>query len=300
MVLGEINSALSLWERFQKLRKKSELVPQASIPERFLELFEAHGVHRNQIPKFLADTCGKALSLADVSDKQRLLESLDDELLDAACHLFAVRRAWLDGASDQIYDTHHFYQNTAKFSDFIDMLNTRSDCVSGMLYVSNPKKRLLRPERRDESSALIVLEEKVGEVAEGEQSKVIYRYHLCSGWVYSYWKCRAYLTACIAVAWSKSICIQGYSVQPEMIAEREEGKLFMDLSDLMGLSRMMGERFYPEDMALCPKKYLDGVDEGEFGKQAALAKWLELAEEGWMSLGSGMARIEQFQHALER
>lgn len=294
MVLGEIDSAISLWERVQKLRKKPEVKQRDSIAKRFFELFEAHGVHRNQIPKFLADTRGKTLTLADVSDEQRLLESLDDELLDTACELFAVRRAWLDGASDQIYDTHCFYKNTAEFSGFIEQLNGRSDSVGGMLYVSKPKKRWLLPEQRSESMALLVLEEKVGEVIEGEQSKGIYRFHLCSDWVYNYWKCRAYITSCVAVAWSKSVCIQGHYVQPEDIEKRSEGNQFMLLSDIEGLSRISGDRFYPDDMALCPEKYLEDVDEGEFGKQAALGKWLELAEEGWMRLGNGLAPVEKF------
>lgn len=298
MVLGEIDSAISLWERVQKLRKKPEVKQQVSIATRFFELFEAHGVHRNQIPKFLADARDKTLSLADVSDEQRLLESLDDELLDTVCELFGVRRAWLDGASDQIYDLHHFYKHTGEFSDYIDLLKGRSDNVGGMIYVCKPKKRWLMPERRSESMALLALEERIGQVVEGEQCKTIYRFHLCPGWVYNYWKCRAYLTSCIAVAWNKSVYIDGYYVPPEDIENRSEGNQFMALSDIEGLSRMGGIKFDPEDMALCPKKYLEGVDEGDFGKQAALSKWVDLASEGWMGSGFGKPPVEVFEKEL--
>ncbi|HYD57382.1 MAG TPA: hypothetical protein VEB41_10790, partial [Burkholderiales bacterium] len=63
---------------------------QDTLAARFVSLFESHGVHRNQIPRFL----NAGLALRDVQDDSALVSGLNDSLLDAACEKFAVRREW--------------------------------------------------------------------------------------------------------------------------------------------------------------------------------------------------------------
>src|SRR5690606_34435943 len=48
------------------------------IAMRFFELFQSHGVHRNQIPRFL----GNGFSIFDVQNEATLLPKLNDALLD--------------------------------------------------------------------------------------------------------------------------------------------------------------------------------------------------------------------------
>jgi len=62
------------------------------------------------------------LTLLDVSDDQALLVKLNSKLLNDACELFGVRREWLDCASDQPHDTHHFYKNTAGYASLLNQL----------------------------------------------------------------------------------------------------------------------------------------------------------------------------------
>ena len=98
MVLSEINAFISLWSKFRawlRLRKQVD----ESVVARFVRLFETHGVHRNQIPRFFEH----GLTLKDVQDDASLLAKLDEAMLEAACALFAVRREWLDGAEKQAH-----------------------------------------------------------------------------------------------------------------------------------------------------------------------------------------------------
>lgn len=56
MVFGEIESALSIWDRFRNWyrSRRSRAVPLVeSVATRFVRLLESHGVHRNQIPRFI-------------------------------------------------------------------------------------------------------------------------------------------------------------------------------------------------------------------------------------------------------
>jgi hypothetical protein len=155
-VLGEVNAALSLWDRFKKWRHARKSPPSESIATRFIRLFESHGVHRNQIPRFI----DHGLTLRDVQDDASLLEKLDEALLEAACARFAVRREWLDGAEPQIHPCHDFYKDPKGFSNFL-----------GKLIASNPEGQmdgiLLSPKESDrEAEALIILQEIIGAVGD--------------------------------------------------------------------------------------------------------------------------------------
>ena len=50
MIFGEIESFVSLVERVIKPFKKYDKTPQELLSTRLVSVFEAHGVHRNQIP----------------------------------------------------------------------------------------------------------------------------------------------------------------------------------------------------------------------------------------------------------
>lgn len=267
MVFGEIISAINLWEKFQKWRN-----PVETVTARFVRLFESHGVHRNQIPRFF----GHGLTLKDVQDDASLLIKLNEEMLEAACSRFAVRREWLDGAEQQIYPEHEFYKRPEDFVKFLDELRA-----------SNPDGRitgvLITPDERDwNTEALLVLQETIGFVGDKE----IYRYHLCDNWIFSYWKARGYLTACIAIAWKRQVYVHGTYSTKKIIDNLIQGQTLLDWQG-DGIWAVNGKRWYPEDMALRPDLYLLGVDaeQSNFGIKSALELWLLLEEDGFMEVG---------------
>lgn len=106
MIFGEANSALTLWERLRDKWRARHGPFLDTVATRFVRLFEDHGVHRNQIPRFLSSD----LKLSALRDNSTLLEALSDAHLDAACELFGTRREWLEGASGRIYETNWCYK----------------------------------------------------------------------------------------------------------------------------------------------------------------------------------------------
>lgn len=106
MVLDEVDAALSLWDRFKKWHHTRKNPPVEPVASRFVRLFESHGVHRNQIPRFF----DHGLTALDMLDDDSLLAKLDEALLEDACVRFAVRREWLDGADAQVHPCHDFYK----------------------------------------------------------------------------------------------------------------------------------------------------------------------------------------------
>lgn len=285
-MLGEIVSALSLWDRLVKAYRQINRQKE-TVASRFVKLFEAHGVHRNQIPRFF----GHGLTAANVENDARLLECLDEVKLNAASELFAVRREWLDGVTPTIYDTKSFYKDPESFLSFIEQLKAQSSQISGRLLIAHPKSKT-RLERYD---SLLVIEEFLDFVG----AKPIYRYHLCDPLPFNYWKCRGHIAACIAIACRHGVYIHGDHVHPRLLSYLTEGEQFLKVSEFGGLSRY-GNRWEPENLALNPNDYLAGIDEGRFGKISALRKWLELGENGWMNTGiASPSSRESFEIALK-
>lgn len=283
MVFGEINSALSVWDRLSKWyrsRKNRIVPPVESVATRFVRLLETHGVHRNQIPRFIG--CG--LTLKDVEDDASLLAKLNEEILETTCKRFAIRREWLDGAETQVYPHHHFYKHPHDFLRFVEGL-TISNPDGGMQGV------LIAPHETNlKSHALLILEETVGYVGE----KPIMRYHLCDNWAFTYWKARAYLTACIAISWKRKIYIHGISMPKKQIEQLAFGETLLGWQG-EGIWELGHMTWHPEDMTLRPEAFLEGVDpeQDNFGIKSGLELWLQLEAEGFIDSGFGAASYRQ-------
>lgn len=267
-MLDQIDAFFSLLDRFRGWRGQTE----QSVAGRLVRLLKSHGVHRNQIPRFL----GHGLTLADMQDNASFLRRLDEPLLKAVCDRFAVRREWLDGASAQAHPCHNFYKQPEAFVRFIETLledNPDSD-VNGIL---------VAPERpRADAVALLILEESIGTV--GDES--IYRYHLCNNWVFSYWKARAYLTACVAIACKYKVYVHGVYASAKEIGHLAEGETLLGWQG-KGFEGLGHRRWDPEDMALKPEVFLKSVDpeRQRFGWRSALGLWLDLDRQGLMYTG---------------
>lgn len=244
-----------------------------SVAGRFFRLFEAHGIHPNQIPRFF----GHGLTLKDVQSEADLLQKLDELALQAACDLFAVRREWLDGAEEKAYQGHDFYKHPERVMDFLRALkeaNPDGD-LDGILLASEER----------EGQALIILRETIGTIGE----KTIYRYHLLNNWTFSYWKARAYLAACVAIAWRGEVCIRGFFSDNKTVEElASERCLVGAVCD--GFDAYLGKKWHPEDMVIKPDVFLKGVDPelNNFGISAAVGLWLHLDEQGFMNPGLSM------------
>lgn len=246
-------------------KKKAE---SDSVATRFVQLFEAHGVHRNQIPRVI----GHGLTVADVQSYETLLPKLSEELLNAACMLFAVRREWLDGADQQVYPTHDFYKRPEYFVEFIESLKKsgNGERVDGILLIPEEKSR--------NSRALIILQQAISFVG----NKPIYRFHICDNWNFPYWKARGYLVACIASAWKRDVCILGRICPSSEIHRYECGMTLLNWRDDGIFTIKWLHTDPPYKMAREPSAYMEYIDEGQFGLVSALDLWLELDKQGLM------------------
>lgn len=273
MVLSEINAFISLWSKFRAWLRSRKQVDE-SVVARFVRLFETHGVHRNQIPRFFEH----GLTLKDVQDDASLLAKLDEELLAAACMLFAVRREWLDGADKQAHLVHFFDNHPEAFAKFLDesIADNQGDEFHAVF---------IAPDERDEDiDAICIFQETIGHVG----NKPIYRFHMWNNWVMAYWKSRAYLTACVAIAWKRKVFVSGKYMLKKEINQLAFGETLLGWRG-EGIWFIGHRKWYPEDMALKPEAFLEDIDpeQDNFGITSGLKLWLDLEEQGLMDTGLG-------------
>ncbi|BCL72357.1 hypothetical protein TUMSATVNIG1_43270 [Vibrio nigripulchritudo] len=291
MIFGELESFFSLVDRAIKPFRRNQEV-DTSTPEllstRLVGVYEAHGVHRNQIPKVV----GHGLTLFDVSTDELLLKKLDEKILTSTCQLFGINRDWLDGASEEVYPTYDFYKYPDKFEDFLSSLleNTCSEKLDGILLTVDKVDR--------GTQSVLVLQETIGSI----NDKEFYRYYLCNGWVSSYWKSRGYLAACVAMCWKNKIYIRGMYLDKSIVNKYAHGHNLLSFgSD--GIYKLNGIPWYAEDLALVPEIYLRNVDpeERRFGLIAALSLWFQLFNQGYLETGCPVGNVEsKFEEARRK
>ncbi|MBD3668550.1 MAG: hypothetical protein HUJ16_11345 [Kangiella sp.] len=270
-MLGEISAGLSILDRIKKkFFGKKESNTQPVIIKRFLALFENHGVHQNQIPRFFDG----GIELPDLHSNERLLEKLTEDVLEKACDMFGVKREWLDGDSESIYEVKGFYKNVPEFEQHIKSIKERSTDVE-RVYVLSPENPCWN------DSVLLIFESLI----KGIGAKYIYRYDFVKFDSACYWKTRAYLTACIGLCYKNEIPPFGYYLPSKVVNSLAEGSHFIPYTNQGYLPK--GHRWYVEDMVTDPKAYLKGIDpeDNNFGIHQAISYYLKLEEQGYMDLG---------------
>ncbi len=245
----------------------------ASVAGRFITLFEAHGVHRNQIPSFF----DHGLTLHHFGIDSELLKHLDDDILRDAAKLFAVNLEWLQGATEQPYETHHFDQSLNACEEFLCALKASGNALRG--YVMNSDL----PRDNDEYNAAIVIKEEIGEV----NGRTISRLHICGGWLFNRWKSRAYMAACASIMMNNSIWLIGKQSQCKWLSQFCKGHRLpeYDYQD-SDFSFPLRKTWYVDELLEQPIKYLEGIDpeKDNFAIKAAISKWLELEADGYMCI----------------
>ena len=293
MVLDEIDAAWSLVDRVKKLINKDKHTLNETVASRFVQLFEAHDVHRNQIPRLF----GHGLEIAHVKDDDSLHNHLTEEILDDACVLFGIRREWLDCAEDKIYEVQSFYKNIETFNGYLDDIKAKqSDWLMAYLILSTQYK--------DEHDTLLIISEQIGTIGD----KTISRYYLINGWIHRYWKCRPELAVCTAMLLNKEIHLKGKFVK-ESINRFCDGKEFCNeifgyhpirpVNCLVAIGKM--KIWEPEKWLYDPQDFCKGLDEGNFGKTNALAYWLDYYKKGLLKTGySQYDCVKKFEDELAK
>ena len=68
------------------------------VADRLTSVFEAHNIEANQIPRLLP-----SIQYKDLNSPKSLLAAITPEVVDATAQMFGIRREWLEGLDDLVY-----------------------------------------------------------------------------------------------------------------------------------------------------------------------------------------------------
>lgn len=291
-MLDQIEAFFSLRDRFKRFLAKGAEQPTAeTLAGRFFSLFEAHGVHRNQIPRFF----GHGLQLKDVQSDDALMQCLTDAHLADACELFNVQRQWLERGEGRAHVRHHFYLQPTAFGAFLDeMLAAGTALPEVVLKVE--LFGVLAPLSHVDST--LVIAQPIGLL----NDEAIYRYHHVDCGPLGNWKSRVSTAALVAQALARKLWINGRNCNAKHLGRQTyEAELWATQScdALMAGSHRMDA----EDWLVEPDALLQGMDPeaNRYGVTSALELWLKLEAQGLMK--HPRAKLNgrtAFQAALDR
>ena len=187
--------------------------PVRIVATRFLKLFKDHGVQPAQIQHYIPQVTLDALGSTD-----KLLTVLTHPVLDQATNLFGVKRAWLDGVSDSIYECRHCYKAPVQFfRDVAAVFDEDAHFCVRALYCS---KKLDRGAGTGQDLALVLVK-RLGMLGDSE----VYRYVIYGDtWDWAYLPSRIQLKAMARMAYTVcDIQVPLFRVSAKVLDEVRKG-----------------------------------------------------------------------------
>jgi hypothetical protein len=102
------------WTLLKSVLKWRKEAPSRETAERFLKVFNDHGIKNTQIQRLLPE-----VTLDKVTDPMALLSALTNDVLTKTAKTLGIERAWLDGVQERMYRHRGSYQHAAAFFDVV-------------------------------------------------------------------------------------------------------------------------------------------------------------------------------------
>ena len=204
----------AFWRRLiGKRGTDPEIDPVSIVAKRFIKIFEDHGVAVSQIPRLIPQ-----VSLDKLQNPAALLPVLTPGVLEKTADLFKIRRTWLEGIGDQIYDCLWCYKDPERF--FEELSTLKIERVNYPIVAFCCTQTLDKNDGRLQP-IVIVFKEKLFDLDDEE----IYRYRIFDdGWHWDYWKCRIQLKAMARIVDQVlGLRVPLYLVESEILFEIESG-----------------------------------------------------------------------------
>jgi hypothetical protein len=270
-----INSGFQLFKNLKSLpfNKGKDVSSNTlnTIPERFIYLFECHGVHRNQIPAFF----GHGITLHAMTDLAELNKQLTPEILQQASSLFGVRQDWLECVSDKIYNVPDFYKHPEEFELYIAKLKQTTNEL--WCYVLRTRQSA---QRGDDSDGAFLFVETIGVV----NNREVVRYYPVGHLRIGYWKSRADFAANCGLLIKSGIHQVGKYTDKDWLKKLNCGTVMPKYDYQDGsLAVALSGAWHIDEFFERPEHFLKGVDAeaNNFGLRSAINRWLRWSAKGY-------------------
>lgn len=224
-MIGLIDPLRKIWRDLYGLYKKDpshylegRLSTGLDVAYRVIGFFEAHGVKRTQIYRILGE---RFPEITPSLDAEKLLSILNEELIQNVCDLFGVRRAWVEGEDEKIYETLQQYKDFPAFVDFVHKLKELHPdefCFLTMLKSSKKSADLYA----DMPDIAMFFSEPIAKLGDN----IIYRYlPLYGSFPWNHQPARFHVCAFARIIENTpGFILKGYSVQRKYVEKIAAGK----------------------------------------------------------------------------
>jgi hypothetical protein len=259
-----------------------EPVPADPTILRFRELFQAHGIQLNQIPRVLPASFG--VTVAEVQDGAALLSRADwPGILTWTAEFFGVRLSWIEAEDNRIYNPIHGYQEGMAVLRLVLSLRAAFPRVD----VYALRSHELTSEGPDNSNVGLLFMAEIGRINE----RTIYRYILVTEWRWDYEKSRDEFKMVVYALTQLGMTPGGWNLDPKDLSSLCSGHAFPETL-LKKARRSSGGSYswYPD--AYVPPNASKDLEEAErIFREFEQSRWRSLlamhAEEKnlWYKLG---------------
>lgn len=195
--------------------------------QRFVQIYNAHGIERTQIPRFLG-TDGR-LSLVDVSTDEKLLQALNEDLLQTTCDRLGIQREWLDGKDVPIYSYLWHNDDLSSYIDFLLDLKREGATIQGFA-IKRPEDKLQKRKGchgpYDQFFIALLFRVKLDHFGDNSQDSIWKYYPLGDQIYWGYERTRMQLKAKTLIASILGIYFKGCVMEADEIDGILEGTIF--------------------------------------------------------------------------
>jgi len=176
--------------REPKTKPLEPTTPQL-VSKRFRQLCVDHGIEVTQIPQVF-----ESITLVDLQSDDSLLIKLTPKFIEEVAKFFNIRRNWLEGIGNDIYEHRTFYKRPELFFEYLNQV--KYDEWDFPFRIITPVSFDLNAESRQPFTVIFV--EKIAELDEEE----IFRYYLDSAWSWTHDLCRIEIKALAKLYWQQA------------------------------------------------------------------------------------------------
>ncbi len=180
-----------LFDTEPKPKPLEQPTPQL-VSKRFRQVCVDHGIEVTQIPRVFEN-----ITLDDLQSDNSLLIKLTPKFIEEVAKFFNVRRNWLEGIGNDIYEHRTFYKRPELFFEYLNQVKY-DEWDFPFRIISPVGKFDLNSDNRQPFTIIFV--EKIAELDDED----IFRFYLDSAWSWSHYPCRIEIKALAKLYWEQA------------------------------------------------------------------------------------------------
>ncbi|WP_055746469.1 toll/interleukin-1 receptor domain-containing protein [Brevibacillus choshinensis] len=229
--------------------KNIKLLPETeSMLDRFLLVFNAHGININEIPFLLPKEFG--ITLQNFITKNSIISILTNDLIEWTAKTFNVKKSWILGTTDILssypYELFGYYKRINRFiARLIDLRNSSVKDLEVNFIKVGSDELIANEDRKGEVLLTLSYNRTIGT---NKIADIFEPTH--DIWYWGYWRSRFQIKSIIYICEKCSVITNGYEISKSEVENYRKGFP----SDFH--TKFNSIKWYPEDYVTNPKNQI--------------------------------------------